>query len=430
MTVWHVDLAGGSEANDGLSWSSPKLTPKSIPVASIAPGDEVRIAKSPDPALVGTATWTHGSTSVVLAAESPSLLATDFASRSSEPYWGSSPWRSVASVTGTAVTLNKPYRGESGSFPMYRRSAVRLPGLTGVLIGFGAAGGTSVNGYPYDRPAAGSPRITISGGWNTTTGLLDGQTLVDAVTRQAVALRLHAFGVDVSHLSFARFAYPGLDGYVVPDGVCEIDQVIEWADYFTYGSGNTGGGTLRINAITGSLGQGLHIHSSWNNRIEVGKIYDSQSSAISQNNDYPTQVGGVFRLGEVAYNGGGIGFNSGGGGSARFNIVSDTDWIVDSIHDNGYGGMGLEITGSNTFTIRDSYANVIDMDFASAPSANPSWVQTLVASSLRSPTRINNPLGLPVVERRITATAGTPSGNSVVLSGSRVLGSTITVTRR
>lgn len=59
MAIFYLDVVNGNDANDGTTWANAWKTFANGPTAArIAPGDEVRIAKSPDPTNVGTATWT------------------------------------------------------------------------------------------------------------------------------------------------------------------------------------------------------------------------------------------------------------------------------------------------------------------------------------------------------------------------------------
>lgn len=60
MTIFYINPINGSDAAAGTSWGTAWKTFASGPTAArIAPGDEMRIAKSPDPTTVGTATWTN-----------------------------------------------------------------------------------------------------------------------------------------------------------------------------------------------------------------------------------------------------------------------------------------------------------------------------------------------------------------------------------
>lgn len=63
MTIYYLDFVNGNDANTGLSWAQAKKTFNTgIPTSLTAPGDEIRVAKSPDPVLIGNATWTNDKT--------------------------------------------------------------------------------------------------------------------------------------------------------------------------------------------------------------------------------------------------------------------------------------------------------------------------------------------------------------------------------
>ncbi len=60
MAIFYIDPVAGNDANSGVNWANAWKTFANGPTAArIAPGDEMRIAKSPDPTTVGTATWTN-----------------------------------------------------------------------------------------------------------------------------------------------------------------------------------------------------------------------------------------------------------------------------------------------------------------------------------------------------------------------------------
>jgi len=68
MAIWYIDPQNGSDGNTGSSWAQAWGTINGATAAKgVAPGDTVRIAKSPDPTSLGqTAQWTYGSRDVVL----------------------------------------------------------------------------------------------------------------------------------------------------------------------------------------------------------------------------------------------------------------------------------------------------------------------------------------------------------------------------
>lgn len=59
MSIFYLDYVNGDDTKDGTSWANAwKTTVSGATAARIAPGDIIRIAKSPDPTSVGNGTWT------------------------------------------------------------------------------------------------------------------------------------------------------------------------------------------------------------------------------------------------------------------------------------------------------------------------------------------------------------------------------------
>jgi hypothetical protein len=68
MAIYYIDLVNGSDTNNGTSWALAwKTITNGATAARIAPGDEIRISKTPDPVNIGNATWTADSPTVTLA---------------------------------------------------------------------------------------------------------------------------------------------------------------------------------------------------------------------------------------------------------------------------------------------------------------------------------------------------------------------------
>jgi len=67
MAIFYLDYENGNDSNDGLSWATAWKTITNGATANrIAPGDVIRIAKSPPPVSIGNATWTNMSKIVSL----------------------------------------------------------------------------------------------------------------------------------------------------------------------------------------------------------------------------------------------------------------------------------------------------------------------------------------------------------------------------
>jgi len=67
MAIFYIDHTNGNDANDGSSGFPWKTITSGATAARIAPGDEIRLAKTPDPVSVGiNATFTDGSSQLTL----------------------------------------------------------------------------------------------------------------------------------------------------------------------------------------------------------------------------------------------------------------------------------------------------------------------------------------------------------------------------
>lgn len=94
MTTFYLDWENGNDANDGTTFANRwKTIASGATAARIAPGDTIRMMASPDPTLVGSASWTSGSRSVTLAS---AVTATICACETA--------WTGSANVTATATS--------------------------------------------------------------------------------------------------------------------------------------------------------------------------------------------------------------------------------------------------------------------------------------------------------------------------------------
>jgi len=97
MAIFHINHTNGDNENDGSSWALAwKNLRDGATAARIAPGDIIKIAKTPDPTLVGNGTWTNLSRVITLAAavtENIDLCA--------------SAWTPAPNVTCAATTTSK-----------------------------------------------------------------------------------------------------------------------------------------------------------------------------------------------------------------------------------------------------------------------------------------------------------------------------------
>lgn len=138
MTVFYLDPISGNDAADGSTFAlgglpavGPWKTMKSGATAvRIAPGDTIRIAKSPDPVSIGDATWTSKSKTVTLASAQTKTI--DLA----ETAWTGANSYVVARTAG----------GKEGSY--YMKIAAPDPGTASKLAAyFDLPGATDFSAY-------------------------------------------------------------------------------------------------------------------------------------------------------------------------------------------------------------------------------------------------------------------------------------------
>ncbi len=117
MPTFYMDYENGLDANDGSDWANAWKTITAGPTAArIAPGDEIRIAKSPDPVSIGDATWNDLSKVVTLAAALTLLVddcesgwAADNASTVTHPTTAMKSGSANVQITKAAYATNTLY---------------------------------------------------------------------------------------------------------------------------------------------------------------------------------------------------------------------------------------------------------------------------------------------------------------------------------
>ncbi len=93
MTIYHLNPGSGDDMNTGEDWANAWKTIRYGTAGIVVPGDIVKIAKSPDPASIGNATWNNLSKTVTLA--SALTANVDLCEAA---------WTASANVTATADT--------------------------------------------------------------------------------------------------------------------------------------------------------------------------------------------------------------------------------------------------------------------------------------------------------------------------------------
>ena len=163
-TIVYCDwINGNDDTGNGTAGNPYKTITKAS--TGLTGGDEVRVAKSPDPTnLTGTLSFTNGSTAVTGSgtAFTTELAIGDFI-KGGDDYW----WEVVTINSNTSATLYKAYSGATQS-----GVASQKLGVTDT----GAAAATTTQVQVVNSSGNSSAFLYISGGWDLSTETQTGQT--------------------------------------------------------------------------------------------------------------------------------------------------------------------------------------------------------------------------------------------------------------
>lgn len=164
MAIKYCDFLNGNDTSGNGSYSTPYQT---ITKAStgLTGGDEVRVAKSPDPtALTGTIAFTNGSTAIVGTgtAFTTQLAIGDFV-EGGDGNW----WEVITLTDATHATLYQKYSGATQSGVSSRKLGVTSTG---------AAASNTTAVQTVSSSGTSSATLKISGGWDLSTQTQTGQT--------------------------------------------------------------------------------------------------------------------------------------------------------------------------------------------------------------------------------------------------------------
>jgi hypothetical protein len=137
MSIFYIDLVNGNDSNDGTSWALAwKTITNGATIARIAPGDEIRIAKTSNPVSIGNATWNNCSKTVTLAnARTINLFDCESGfTASNGAAVGTTTMRKQGSI---ASSITPPASTATGTKYAYKTiTAVDLSGLTAISFWF------------------------------------------------------------------------------------------------------------------------------------------------------------------------------------------------------------------------------------------------------------------------------------------------------
>ena len=156
MATFYLDLTGGSDAGAGTAFGTRWLTFASgATAARTAPGDTIRVMASPEPTLVGSATWTQYSKTVTLASAVTQTVADC-----------ETAWTASANVTASTSTTRK--QGSNSA------QLVIAAGFTTGLVAYFATGTLDLSAYQQLS-------MWVRGGANHVAGVFEIKFCSDTV---------------------------------------------------------------------------------------------------------------------------------------------------------------------------------------------------------------------------------------------------------
>jgi len=164
MAIKYCDwITGNDTTGDGSAGNPYRKIDKAS--TGLTGGDEVRVAKSPAPTVLsGTLAWVDGSDLIATSIDLTLVLSPgDFVGKdtSGETWW------EVITVTTTTLTLYKIYSGTTETV------ASKKLGITST--GLAGSSGQNIQSV-FSSGISSLNRLKISGGWNLSTELQDGET--------------------------------------------------------------------------------------------------------------------------------------------------------------------------------------------------------------------------------------------------------------
>jgi len=233
MATFYLDFENGNDASAGTSWATAwKTITNGATAARIAPGDEIRMAKSPNSVSIGNATWTEGSETVTLATAQTTTID------NCEVAWTAGVGGDTT-VTRTAATT----AGRQGTYSM--RFALDGTPQTNRLQAYFATGTLDLSAYDSITLWVYSSATTVAGRWQIALcSDTAGATVVDSF--------------DIPALGVANLWYPVV---ISKTGGGSLGNSIKSIAVYTGGTAPTASSSLYLDNISACNSTGLNLLS-------------------------------------------------------------------------------------------------------------------------------------------------------------------------
>jgi len=352
MTIKYCSwLTGDDTTGDGSAGNPYKTITKAS--TGLTGGDEVRVAKSPEPtALTGTLGFTNNSTAVT---GSDTLFTTELAIgdfiKGGDGYW----WEVVTITSNTAATLYKKYSGTTQSGV----SSQRL-GVTDT----GAAASSSTQVQEVSSSGTSSANLKISGGWDLTTETQTGQTFfrqLHTTFANRYGYGLYISGktyTELSNLNFLRYNYGILyyngsnNNVIIGSPVCNSNNN---GIYYYNGSNNT----ITGSPVCNSNSYGIYYGNSNNNTITGSPVCNSNNYGIYYSGSNNVIYGTLTTSGNtsgVIYNNVGINYILKASIAESTKVAGFTDYANSRVFIGNMGGQSYIYTDGGNIVSQNATA--------------------------------------------------------------------------
>ena len=271
MAIVYCSWATGNDTTgDGTAANPYKTITKAS--AGLTGGDEVRVAKSPDPtALTGTTAWTLNGTTITGSGTlfTSELSAGDFIS-APDGNW----YEVIAIDSDTSATLYKKYPSETTS-----GHASQKLGVTDT----GPAASSTAQVQVVSSSGSSSAFLSITGGWDLSTETQTGQTWfgqMHTTFANRYGYGLYFYNKDytsLDKLNFLRYNYGiyyynGSDNNTILNAICNSNG--SYGIYYYSSDNNT-----IVNVTCNSNGsRGIYYYNGSDNNTIVNAICNSNDS--------------------------------------------------------------------------------------------------------------------------------------------------------
>jgi len=383
-TIKYCSWATGDDTNGDGSASNPY---KTIQKAStgLTGGDEVRVAKSPEPTnLTGTLAFTNNSTAVVGTNTlfTSELAIGDFV-KGGDGYW----WEAVVITDDTHLTLYKVYAGSTASSV----SSQKL-GITSTGEGSSDTPVQSVN-----ASGTGAAKLMVSGGWDLSSETQTGQTFfrqMHSTFANRYGSGLYTYGknnIEISRLHFLRY-FNGIYLYANSNNNTVLSPICCSSGQQNIYIGSSSQNNTIVEPICNASGyHGLRISSGFNNTVISPVVCSNAQYGVhfdnaSNNTIYGTLTASRNASGDIS---GSLGINYISKANAGISVTNFTGYSNARVFINDIGG------DSQIWT---DYANCVMQD-ATAGGTGKEWKLNITSANRGA----NYPFGVVVAAVPVNA---------------------------